>query len=116
MLAVDPGAMPGTSLLKESPAALLFLVHVIMGALVSWWTYLSPNGLFRTTHKSALDLYYASFDEKVLGKHPKAVYLNGNAIAQAGVEAKDEKKQKQLWNASVRLASLEENETVLSLK
>ena len=40
-----------------------------------------PNGNFRTLKKSAIDLLNASFEEETLGKHPKAVYLNGSAIA-----------------------------------
>jgi hypothetical protein len=75
-----------------------------------------PNGWFRTPYKSATDVLTASFDEETLGKHPKTVYLNGSARAETSPEARDESKQKQLWEASVRLTGLKHGETVLDLQ
>lgn len=60
-------------------------------------TAFSPNGNFRTKKKSAKDLLNASFDEEALGKHPKAVYLNGSAKFEPGKETRDETKQKPVW-------------------
>jgi hypothetical protein len=57
---------------------------------------LQPNGSLRTPTKSARDLLRASFDEKLLGKHPKALYLNGSEVGHVTPEALDENKQKQL--------------------
>ena len=39
--------------------------------------YFSPNGLLRTTTKSANDMLYAALDTATLGDRPKEVYLNG---------------------------------------
>ena len=73
--------MGGTGLMRESPAALRFAVHWVMAPIAVLTTAFLPNGNFRTLKKSAIDLLNASFEEETLGKHPKAVYLNGSAIA-----------------------------------
>ena len=92
-----------------------YLVHGVMAPLAVVTTTLSPNGNFRTPKKSAKDLLNANFEEETLGRHPRAVYLNGSARIEPGKEARDETKQKQLWLESVKLASLKEDETVLDL-
>lgn len=86
-----------------------------MAPLAVLTTAISPNGNFRTPSKSAKDLLNASFDEETLGKHPKAVYLNGSAKFEPSKETRDETKQKQLWVESVKLSGLREDETVLGV-
>ncbi len=86
-----------------------------MAPLAVVTTTLSANGNFRTSKKSAKDLLNVSFEEGTLGRHPKAVYLNGSAEIESSKEARDETKQKQLWLESVKLASLKGDETVLDL-
>lgn len=115
VVAVDPGAMGGTGLFKESPATLRFVLHGVMAPLGVVTTALSPNGNIRTPSKSAKDLLNASFDEGTLGKHPKAVYLNGSARFEPSKETRDETKQKQLWMESVKLSGLREDEAVLGV-
>ena len=107
--------MGGTGLLRESPAALRFAVQGLIAPLAVVTTAFSPNGNFRTVNKSAKDLLNASFEEETLGKHPKAIYLNGSAEAEPSKEARDTIKQKQLWIESVKLSGLREDETVLGL-
>ena len=80
--------------------------------LTAWW---SPNGYFRKTTKSATDVFNASFDEAALGKHPKNVYLNGSEKAASSAETKDEEKQRRLWDFSVKITGLKQNETVLKI-
>ena len=88
--------MGGTGLFKESPAALRFVLLGMMAPLAMATTAFSPNGNFRTKKNSAKDLLNASFDEEALGKHPKAVYLNGSAKFEPSKETRDETKQSQL--------------------
>lgn len=59
----------------------------------------------------------ACFDDDVLlGKHPKAVYLSGSALAGTSAETRDEAKQKRLWDASVELSGVKDEETPLRLR
>lgn len=55
----------------------------------------------------------ASVDEKYLGVRPKAVYLNGSVKATSSAESWDEKKQRQLWEESLKLAMIRDGETGL---
>ena len=116
VLAVDPGAMSDTELLRESPLHLRLGVNWIVAPLTPILNWLWPNGYFRTRKKSARDLLVASFDEDKLGRYPKAVYLNGSELACSSPETKDEAKQKRLWDASVEISGAEEGETPLSLR
>ena len=85
-----------------------------MPVLAPILVYLQPNGSLRTPTKSAADLLRASFDEEALGKHPKALYLNGFEVGTVTPEAKGEKKQRDLWEVSVRIAGIKEGDTMLS--
>lgn len=75
--------------------------------------WFNPNGFMRPTWKSATDLMLASFDEKKLGQHPKAVYLNGSEKDTPAAEARDEAKQKQLWEETLKLARVRDGDTIL---
>ena len=81
--------------------------------LVPVLVLLQPKGFLRISTKSARDLLRASFDEKMLEKHPKALYLNGSEVGHVTLEALDENKQKQFWEESLRHADVKEGETVL---
>lgn len=50
------------------------------------------------------------------GKHPKAVYLNGSEYAGTSAETRDEGKQKRLWDASVEISGVKDEETPLRLR
>jgi hypothetical protein len=64
--------------------------------LVPALVLLRPNGSLHTRAKSARDLLQASFDGKMLGKHPKSSCLNESEVGHVRPEAPDENKQKQL--------------------
>ncbi|KAG8529416.1 uncharacterized protein KY384_006053 [Bacidia gigantensis] len=66
-------------------------------------------------YNAATDVLEASFDEAKIGKYPKAIYLNGNAKVQSSPETRDEQKQRLLWSESVKLAGIQQEETVLTL-
>lgn len=116
ILAVDPGAMPNTWLLKDASSSIRFLVDYVLGYMVSTLVWFNPNGSYRTTWKSAGDLLSASFNEKDYGEHPQALYLDGSRVAEAGPEARDQEKQKALWAASVKLAAVKAGDTVLNIQ
>jgi NAD(P)-dependent dehydrogenase (short-subunit alcohol dehydrogenase family) len=117
VLSLDPGGM-GTGLVRDGPFLLRFLLAVIFPIFTPmlWvWNYYKPNGSLRTTEISARDLRRACFDEtEPLGMFPKAVALNGSeAGTHQTAEALDEKKQKELWEGSLRIANVREGDTVL---
>ena len=115
LVAVDPGAIPGTGLLRDSSLLLRIVVHWMMGPVTPILCWMSPNGYFRTAAKSAVDLFNASFDQNKGGKYPKGLYLNGSDIAQSSPETKDQEKQKRLWKFSIELTGLKQRETAVDI-
>jgi hypothetical protein len=75
--------------------------------------YLAPSVPFRTTRRSGGDLLYAALDEEELGKHPKAVNLNGRVREDTSPETRDTVKQKELWASSLAFAGIKQGDTVL---
>ena len=117
VLAVDPGAMSDTELFRDSPLFLRIFLDWIAAPLTPLLNRIWPNGYFRTRAKSAHDLLVACFDENdILGKYPKAVYLNGSELAATSPETRDEAKQKRLWDASVEISGVKDEETPLRLR
>lgn len=53
------------------------------------------------------------FDTKAFGKYPKALYVDGSVLINTPEYANDEAKQKEVWEGSLKLASIEEGDTVL---
>jgi hypothetical protein len=112
LVSVDPGGMP-TGIARDAPFLIQVLMKWILPSLAPILVYLQPNGSLRTPAKSAADLLRASFDEKALGKHPKALYLNGSEVGAVTAEAKEEKKQRELWEGSLQFAGIKEGDTAL---
>lgn len=124
-----------TTLMRRNPAWYLssFLMDVILPAIAAVYTYFSPNGLLRTPAKSGRDVLRAvlsptavlvgsssssSDSSKDSSKNsssspPKGLYFNGDLLAQTATEARDAVRTAALWHDSVRLAALQEGETVL---
>ncbi|TVY51697.1 WW domain-containing oxidoreductase, partial [Lachnellula cervina] len=113
VLSLDPGAMGGTGLLRDSPAFVRFLTSYLLYYLQPLMVLLKPNGMARTPKKSGHDLLLACFDEKYLGEYPKALYLGGSEKATPSVEARDEEKQRKLWAESLKFAKIVDGDTVL---
>jgi NAD(P)-dependent dehydrogenase (short-subunit alcohol dehydrogenase family) len=117
VLSLDPGGM-GTGIARDGPWLLRFLLAVIFpvfGPLLRIWNHFWPNGMVRTPDISARDLRRACFDQmEPLGKFPKAVAVNGSEVgAHQTPEVLDEKKQKALWEESLRHADVRDGDTVL---
>lgn len=113
VLAMDPAAMGGTGLTKTSPLFIRFVTLILLPLMQSIAVWFSPNGFMRPPWKSAADPMLASFDETNLAQHPKAVYLDGSEKVIPAAAARDETKQKQLWEESLGLARIRYCDTVL---
>ena len=105
--------MPTADIARDSPLATRFVI-AILTFLLPFLNFCFPSLPFRTTQKSADDLYFASFDEKELGIHPKAVTLDGSKRLVTSEESRDEEKWERLWEGSVKLVGLKEGDTVLA--
>ncbi len=110
---VDPGGM-STGLLRNGSWFLRNVAMKGIGSVVApLATKIRPNGMIRTTTKSAADVLRASFDTATTGEIPKGVYYDGDQEQEPSAEAKDAKKQKLLWDDSARYVSLREEDTGL---
>jgi hypothetical protein len=76
---LDPADMD-TGLSRDAPFFIEVLVKWIIPMLVPVLVLLQPKGFLRISIKSGRDLLRASFDEKMLEKHPKAIYLNKSEV------------------------------------
>lgn len=113
VLGIDPGSTP-TYLVRRGNLIIRGLPSVIMPWLVVILTWIWSNGTNRTTKKSAGDLLAAAFDSSpIFGNQPKRLYLNGEEKMDMSAEARDPKKTRMLWDATVKYDGLKKNETVL---
>ncbi|MCJ1346906.1 hypothetical protein MMC31_005126 [Peltigera leucophlebia] len=114
-LAVDPGCVFSTDIMREQPwiwRRPLRRFLMIATPIVLW---LAPNGALRTAGKAARDILNACFevDGPVAGSWPRCLYLNGDVRKVSSVESRDEVKQKELWEGSLKLVKLLEMDTAL---
>ncbi|EGD96312.1 hypothetical protein TESG_03765 [Trichophyton tonsurans CBS 112818] len=113
---VDPGAVLHANIVQRASWANRNFTFPLMQLYTRWLAqYLWPNGLFRTAEKSAQDLLSAALEPKHSWAHPTETYFNGSEQAEAAVEAKDEKKQQELWGLSLHYVGLDdESQMVLA--
>ncbi|KAE9375091.1 NAD(P)-binding protein [Stipitochalara longipes BDJ] len=111
VMSLDPGGMGGAELTKRGSTASKFLWGYVMPVVQSICVYLWPNGVLRTSSKSAADLTKACFEYQ--GDFSKAIYLNGTEQITSSKESRDEEKQGRLWKESVKLVGLNESDTAL---
>lgn len=108
--------MTDTEIFRDWTLSSRIMLNCVVTPLTPTLNWIWPNGYFRTRAKSAHDLLVACFDEDVLGKHPKAAYLSGSEFAGTSAETRDEGKQKRLWDASVEISGVKDEETPLRLR
>ena len=113
IMALDPGAMPGTGISRDAPFTIRATIRVLR-LMLGFINYFFPNAPFRSPKRSAGDLLHASLDEEEIGARPKAVNLNGRVRENTSAESRDEAKWKKLWEGSVKLAGLKKGDTVLA--
>lgn len=110
ILGVDPGTM-STGLQRHAGWLIRILLFRIIYPLIAW---LKPDGIVRTTERSASDIVRAAFDHGPgLGQEPKDVYLDGTVPLETGQESQDVQKRAWVWKESVRLTGLKGDETAL---
>ncbi|KAL1641000.1 hypothetical protein SLS58_006442 [Diplodia intermedia] len=115
MLAVNPGAMIHSNMLnKLDNPVMKYAVGPIAAGVFRAVQYFNPDGIMRTVERSAADVQKAafSFDDPLLGSHPKGLYFDGAKIVKAAEDSFDETKQKELWDFSVKLAGLSEDDVL----
>jgi hypothetical protein len=113
IMAMDPGAMPGTGISRNAPFTIRAAVRVL-GLMLGLINYCFPDVPFRSPQRSAGDLLRASLEEEEVGARPKAVNLNGRMKEDTSAESRDEAKWKELWEGSLKLARLKKGDTVLA--
>ena len=115
VLSVDPGGIFTTDIMRDNLWVFRVPLRKMFQVLTPCFQHLSPNGYLRTADKSARDVMNACFgnDESILGKSPKALYINGSAVKQSSMESRDQQKQNLLWKGSVKLLDLDLSETPL---
>jgi len=99
--------------MRHAPMFYRFIFQILR-YFIGVINYFFPKLPFRSPQRSAEDLLYASFDKETLGVHPKAVTLNGRTEEMTSGESRDEAKGKRLWEGSLVLSGLKEQETILS--
>jgi len=93
----------------------VFAMKIMLPILSPITTYFSPNGMLRTTTKSASDLLRAAFDTKELGEYPKGKYMNGTDDTwPISKEALNEKNREMVWRDSLEYAKVVQGDTVLA--
>ena len=102
VIAMDPAAVGGTGLTRSFPWPLFMVLQYLLLPLAHIWTFLFPNGRFRTASKAGSDLVFACFDREML-EFGKTVYLNGTAVADSSPESHDVAKQERLWEETGRM-------------
>lgn len=111
ILGVDPGTMT-TGLQRHASWFVRVLIFQIIFPIVA---YLMPNGLVRSTQKSASQILHASFSSKPpLGEFPKGLYYFDTELFETSQESKDAQKRELVWKESIRYAHLHPGDTVLS--
>lgn len=98
--------MGGTTLLAQMPFYVRWVLMYVMVPIQAVWVLLFRNGRFRTTRQVGRDLVWCCWDEKSLGKTPRALYLNGTEVIRSSKETYDESKQGRLWHESLELVGL----------
>jgi hypothetical protein len=88
------------------------LIKGLMPVLAPILVYSNPNGTFRTTRKSAEDVYRLCWEVKPPPKG-QPLYVNGTDELETSREARDEGKRKELWNYGLEVLQLKGEGTVL---
>ncbi|KAI0386308.1 putative short-chain dehydrogenase [Hypomontagnella monticulosa] len=108
VLGVDPGTMT-TGLQRHASWFIRVLIFQIIYPIIAW---LMPNGLVRTTKKSASQVLDAAFESST--EFPKGLYYFDNKLFDTSAESRDIQKRDLVWKESIKYAHLEQGETILS--
>jgi hypothetical protein len=112
VLGLDPGWVGGTQIARNSPfivTILLFILWLVGHITVLFWS----NPLIRTAAKNGDDLLRVCFDKAGQNESLKAAYVNGTVVSATPKEAENKEKQDELWAGSLKLANINDGDTVL---
>lgn len=108
ILGVDPGTMV-TGLQRHAS----WLIRVLMFKIIyPILIMLMPNGLLRSTQKSASQVLEAAFESNP--EFPKGLYYFDAKLFETSAESKDPKTRDIVWKESIKYAQVEPGETILS--
>jgi hypothetical protein len=114
VLAIDPGKCASTSIVRTENVMMRIGMMTFIPMIDFFARHIHPDGPFRTKEKVADEMLFVAFNEIRLGKHPRALLIDGIKLREPKDEIKDERKQTQLWKGSLKLAGLRSGDTVLS--
>ena len=116
-LAVDPGGVFSTDIMREQAWIWRQPLRRLLRVVTPCVQWVAPNGALRTAGKAARDILNACFevDGTVVGRWPRGLYLNGDVRKVSSEESRDEVKQGELWEGSLKLVGLLEGDTALML-
>ncbi|KAJ4347930.1 uncharacterized protein N0V89_009302 [Didymosphaeria variabile] len=108
ILAVDPGFIGATEIMREQNLLCTFAVEKVVTLLTPISERLFSNSLLRSPERSANDIVRVGLDLKTGGGSDtaKAMVCNGHKLEQSGRESRDRQKQKELWDVSLSLVGL----------
>ncbi|KAI0885805.1 putative short-chain dehydrogenase [Annulohypoxylon maeteangense] len=111
ILGVDPGTMT-TGLQRHANWIIRVLMFKIIYPIIAIFM---PNGLVRSTAKSASQVLEAAFESNpTYGEFPKDSYYFDTKPFETSTESKDLRKRDLVWKESVKYAHLEPGETILA--
>jgi hypothetical protein len=110
--------MPDTDLARESSIWVRVFYRYILYPIAAVCVRIWPNGLLRTAAKSGGDVLWAAFSDDTLakdrnkgeGEEEGAIYLNGRQIGMPGERARDRKDQEWVWEQTLRMLGLREDD------
>jgi len=110
VLAVDPGTVGATGLMREQYFLTRVAIKKIIGALTPLAQMLSSDSTLRTKEKSAKDIFDACIGIKgpAAGKVAKGMIVNGSKLRTSSQESRDVAKQGLMWKGSLKLLNLTE--------
>lgn len=111
VLGLDPGGM-GSDIARRGDFMMrVVMIKMVIPLLAPIMVWFNPNGVLRTTWKSAGDVIRACFE--IDAPKGKALYLNGSEEYATSKEAADVEKRKELWEYGVKAAAIKPGDTVL---
>jgi len=105
--AFDPGLVPGTGLAKNYPPVLKFISDYVFKALILF----VPN--VNTAHNSGKRLANLAYNDKY--KSAKGKYFEGEKEIKSSTDSYNKEFQENLWETSIELLGVTQNETSISL-
>jgi hypothetical protein len=111
IVAVDPGFVGATEIMKEQN----FICKFAVERVVTFLTPLSERLFLRSPTRSANDIVSVGLDIEVgrYSRPPKAEVCNGLKLQKSSKESRDKRKQEELWDFSLMLAGLAQDEKTM---